>query len=350
MRTDSELAETDLGNGGNPKRMKSISIITPCRNEEANVEALYERVRDIMAAVNCYRYEHIFIDNDSRDRTVELLKRLAAMDRNVKLIVNSRNFGQAKSPMHALSQTRGDAVIGMSADFQDPPELIPAMLLGWEEGFAMVLCIKRTSAEHPLMFAARKRYYQLVNKLSSLETFENFTGFGLYDRKVIDQVVAFSDPNPYFRGMIAEIALPHKEIYFDQPKRERGKTNNNFYTLFDFAMLGIINHSKVPLRLMTLVGFAGAILSFLTGLAFFIYKILFWNSFSVGIAPVSIGMFFGFSLTLAFMGIIGEYIGAIHTQLQNRPWAIEKERMNFEFEPGMPGRADAVLQLPKEVQ
>jgi glycosyltransferase involved in cell wall biosynthesis len=316
--------------------MKSISIITPCRNEEANVEALYEAVRGVMAGLGRYRYEHIFIDNDSADSTVEIVKRLARADKNVKLIVNTRNFGQVGSPMHALTQTRGDAVIGIVADFQDPPEMIPDMVEAWEKGAAMVLCIKRTSAENPLIFALRKRYYRLINQLSSLETFENFTGFGLYDRKVVDQVIAFGDPQPYFRGMIAEIGFPHAKLFYDQPVRKRGVTKNNFLTLFDLAILGIINHSKAPLRLMTFAGFAGAALSFFVGLAFLVYKLLFWSHFQVGVAPLVIGMFFGFSIQLAFMGLLGEYVGAIHTQLQRRPYAIERERMNFEYEPALP--------------
>jgi glycosyltransferase involved in cell wall biosynthesis len=314
--------------------MKSVTILTPCYNEEANVELLCERVRQIMADVGRYNYEHLFIDNASTDSTVAILRRLAAADPNVKVIVNTRNFGQVGSPMYALSQARGDAVIGLVADFQDPPELIPDLLAGWEEGYSMVLCVKRTSAENPLMFAARRAYYRLIDRLASLETFENFTGFGLYDRKLVDMVLALGDPQPYFRGMIAEIGLPHKIIHYDQPKRERGQTKNNFFTLFDLAMLGLINHSKVPLRLMTFAGFAGAAVSFLVGLAFLIYKLLFWSHFQIGIAPLVIGMFFGFSLQLLFMGLLVEYVGAIHTQLQKRPWAIERERINFEHEPG----------------
>jgi glycosyltransferase involved in cell wall biosynthesis len=314
--------------------MKSVTILTPCYNEEANVEPLYERVRQIMADVGRYNYEHLFIDNASTDSTVAILRRLAAADPNVKVIVNTRNFGQVGSPMYALSQARGDAMIGLVADFQDPPELIPDLLAGWEEGYSMVLCVKRTSAENPLMFAARRAYYRLIDRLASLETFENFTGFSLLDRKVVDQLIAFGDPQPYVRGMIAEIGLPHKILYYDQPKRERGKTKNNFFTLFDLAMLGLINHSKAPLRLMTFAGFAGAAVSFLVGLAFLIYKLLFWSRFQVGVAPLVIGLFFGFSLQLLFMGLLGEYVGAIHTQLQKRPWAIERERINFEHEPG----------------
>jgi polyisoprenyl-phosphate glycosyltransferase len=320
--------------------LKTISIITPCYNEEDNVVELYTRVRGVIASLGKYKYEHIFIDNASEDRTVAVLKQLAAEDPNVKIIVNSRNFGHVRSPMHAFWQAQGDAVIGIVADMQDPPEMIAEMVRGWEEGYSMVLAIKRSSSENSLMFWARKRYYRLVNRLSSLETFENFTGFGLYDRRVVDLVKSFGDPYPYFRGMIAEIGLPNKKIYYDQPGRARGITKNNFYTLYDYGMLGIINHSKVPLRLMTFLGFGGAIAAFLTGMTYLIYKLLFWRSFSVGIAPVVIGMFFVSSILLVFMGVMGEYIGAIHTQIQHRPFAVERERVNFEHPPRLPLGAD----------
>ena len=316
--------------------MKTISVLTGCFNEEDNVEELYNRVRTVMAGLGRYYYEHVFIDNASTDNTVALLKKIAAVDTNVKIIVNSRNFGHIRSPMHGLHQTRGDAVIGIVADLQDPPEMIADMVREWENGYSMVLGIKRSSEENPLMFWIRKRYYRLVNRLSSMETFENFTGFGLYDRRVVDLVKSFSDPYPYFRGMIAEIGLPHKKLYYDQPARKRGITKNNFYTLYDIGMLGIINHSKVPLRLMTFAGIAGALLSFLGGFAYLIYKLAFWKRFSVGIAPLVIGIFFLGSIQLLFLGVLGEYVGAIHTQVQNRPLAVEKERVNFEYEPGPP--------------
>jgi glycosyltransferase involved in cell wall biosynthesis len=316
--------------------VKSVTILTPCYNEEANVRDVYERVRDVMAQLGRYRYEHLFIDNCSSDRTVEILKAIAARDTNVKIIVNARNFGHIRSPMHALCHATGDAVIGIVADLQDPPELIPEMLAKWEQGFAMVLCIKETSEENALMFFIRSKYYQLVNRLSSLETFENFTGFGLFDRRVVDIVKSMDDRYPYFRGMIAEIGLPHATITYRQPRRKRGITKNNFYTLYDLAMLGITNLSKVPLRLVTAFGFATALLSLLVGLGYLIYKLVFWAHFEVGMAPLVIGLFFLGSVQLLSMGILGEYIGAIHTQVLKRPYAVEKERINFEFEPGDP--------------
>lgn len=319
--------------------MKTLSIVTPCYNEEHNVEELYRRVRSVVASLG-YRYEHIFIDNSSLDGTVAVLKRLAAADPNVKVIVNARNFGHIRSPFHAMCEARGDAVISLVADLQDPPEMIADMVREWENGSSMVLGIKRSSEENPLMFWVRKRYYRLVNRLSSIETFENFTGFGLYDRRVVDLVKSFDDPYPYFRGMIAEIGLPHKKLLYDQPLRKRGITKNNFYSLYDLGMLGVINHSKVPLRLMTFAGFAGALLSFLAGSGYFLYKLLYWNRFSVGMAPLVMGLFFLGSLQLLFMGILGEYVGAIHTQVQHRPYAVELERVNFEYPPAEAQRAN----------
>lgn len=316
--------------------MRTISILTPCYNEEQNVEELYNRVRAQVLNLGRYRYEHIFIDNSSKDNTVAVLKRIAARDHNVKVIVNARNFGHVRSPMHAFLQTRGDAVIGIVADLQDPPELISEMIAKWEEGYSMVLCVKRASEENAFMFWVRKKYYAWVQRLSSIQTFENFTGFGLYDRKVVEAVRSYDDPYPYFRGMIAEIGLPHWELYYDQPRRKKGITKTNFYILYDMAMLGITNLSKVPLRFVTILGFICSVLSLLVGLGYSIYKLMFWANFNVGIAPLVIGLFFLGSVQLLSMGILGEYVGSIHTQVQKRPYVIEKERLNFEYEPGMP--------------
>jgi glycosyltransferase involved in cell wall biosynthesis len=311
--------------------MKLISVVTPCYNEEANVREVCERVRAVMAGFPAYRYEHIFIDNDSTDSTVAILKGLARQDRNVKIIVNSRNFGHLRSHVHAIYQASGDAVILLFSDLQDPPELLRDMLLEWERGTLIVLAIKNTSEENGLMFAIRTAYYRLVAKLADIQVYEHFTGFGLYDRKVIDILrTQFHDPYPNFRGMIAEVGFEHAKIYYNQNRRSRGITKNNFYTLYDLAMLSITNLSKVPLRVFTFSGFALSLVSLLTALFYLVYKLVFWNNFTVGIAPVVIGVFFLISIQLIGLGILGEYIGSIHTTVQNRPLVVEKERINFD--------------------
>ena len=317
--------------------MKTISVVTPCFNEEGNVREVYERVRDLMLRLGKYRYEHIFIDNASRDTTFTVLSEIAAADSNVKVIRNARNFGHVRSPMHALLQTRGDAVIVLMSDLQDPPEVLAQLLEQWETGVPIVIAVKHQSRESAPVFLVRKLFYRLVNRLSDdIETYENFTGFGLYDRQVIDLVRQFGDPYPYFRGMIAEIGLPHAEVLYQQQRRKSGKSKNNLYTLYDLAMLGITKLSKVPLRLVTFAGFVGSLFSMLGGTGYFAYKLMFWHEFTLGIAPIAIGMFFLGSLQLLFMGIIGEYIGNIHTQVHNRPLVVERERLNFQYEPGEP--------------
>ena len=309
--------------------MKGISVVTPCYNEELNVTEVYQRVKAVFEPLTQYHYEHIFIDNASRDNTLGVLRLLASQDRRIKVIVNARNFGHLRSPMHAMLQASGDAVILLFSDLQDPPELLTQMIGHWENGTPVVLAIKQTSDENGLMFWLRTRYYELVNRLAELETYQNFTGFGLYDRKVMDIIRTFNDPYPYFRGMIAEIGLPNVKLIYNQKRRMRGITKNNFYTLYDLAMLGITNFSKVPLRLLTILGFACSLLSILFSAIYFFYKLLFWNNFSVGIAPLVIGIFFFGSVQLLFIGILGEYIGAIHTQVLRRPLVIERERINF---------------------
>jgi glycosyltransferase involved in cell wall biosynthesis len=316
--------------------LKTVSIVTHAYNEEDNIEAMYLRIREIMQAYPQYAYEHIFIDNHSTDSTATILRRIAAADRHVKVIVNARNFGHIRSPVHALMQAQGDAVIGIASDFQEPPELIPEMLAAWAEGAKMVLCVKKASGENGLVYWLRKQYYRVVERLSSVETIQNYTGFGLYDKQVVEIVRGFNDPYPYFRGIIAEISLPSKRLYFHQPARKRGITKNNFYTLYDIAMLGFVSTSKVPLRLATFAGFIGAIVSFLIALFYLIAKIIFWQTFSVGVAPMIIGVFFLQSIMLVFFGIIGEYIGAIYTKVQQRPYVTEQERIGFDRQPFPP--------------
>jgi len=312
--------------------MKIISIVTACYNEEENVEALYNEVKKtFQEELKNYEYEHIFIDNASQDKTVSILKRLASADKNVKIIVNSRNFGHIRSPHHALLQASGDAVISIVADFQDPPNLIPGFIKKWEEGFKIVVGVKKQSDEPSLFFLIRKLYYKIVTSLAEIDLIGNFTGFGLYDKRVIEILRGIPDAYPYFRGLICDIGFEKATIEYHQPTRKRGITKNNFYTLFDMAMLGITTHSKVPLRFASMLGFSTAILSMLVALGYFIYKILLWDSFQVGQAPLVIGLFFFSSVQLIFIGIIGEYVGNIYTQVLKRPLVIEKERINFEI-------------------
>lgn len=311
--------------------MKLISIVTPCYNEEDNVKELYSQVRSVFESLDeSYAYEHIFIDNASKDRTVSILKEIAKEDRNVKIIVNARNFGHIRSPYHGLLQARGDAVIMLVADFQDPPSIVTNFIKKWEEGYKIVVGVKNKSEENPIMFAIRKLYYNLIGKYADTEQIKNFTGFGLYDKDFVDILRNLDEPYPYFRGLITEIGFEVAKVEFVQPKRKKGKTKNNFYTLYDMAMLGFVNHSKVPLRMATFIGFSVAIFSLLVALSYFIYKLIFWQSFQVGMAPMVIGVFFFAAVQLFFIGIIGEYIGAIYTQVKNRPLVIEKERINFD--------------------
>lgn len=309
--------------------MRSISVVTACYNEEDNVRELYQQVKEAFSRLPGYQYEHIFIDNASKDRTVPILKEIASKDKNVKIIVNTRDFGHIRSPFHGLLQSSGDAVISIVADLQDPPSLIPDFIKKWEEGYKIVIGVKKQSKESRLMFAVRKLFYNLLGTLSEIEQVKNFTGFGLYDKKIIEILRSIDDPYPYFRGLIADIGYDICRIEYVQPKRKKGRTKNNFYSLYDMAMLGITNYSKVPLRLAAMLGFSIAVLSFLVALVYLIYKLIFWQGFQLGMAPLIIGIFFFSAVQLFFIGIIGEYIGSIHTQVLKRPLVIEKERINF---------------------
>lgn len=310
--------------------MKTISIVTPCYNEEENVEKVYERVKEVFAGLPSLRYEHIFIDNASKDKTVALLKDIARRDKSVKVIVNTRNFGHIRSPFYGLLQSSGDAVVLLCADLQDPPQLIVEFIKKWQEGYKVVIGVKKTSEESSAMFAIRRIYYNFMQNISEIELIKNYTGFGLYDRQVIELLKHIDDPYPYFRGLISDIGFESAKIEYAQPSRKWGITKNNFYTLYDMAMLGITNHSKIPLRLATMLGFVLSLLSLMAAFLFFIAKLIFWDKFSVGIAPLIIGLFFFSSVQLFFLGVIGEYIGSIHTQVLKRPLVIEKERVNFE--------------------
>jgi len=309
---------------------KLLSVVTGCYNEEENVEEVYQQVKSVFDSLGGYNYEHIFIDNASTDSTAEILKQIASRDNNVKIIINTRNFGHIRSPYHAMIQANGDAVILIVADLQDPPKLISEFIRKWEEGYKLVIGVKTKSEESFLFFGIRKSYYYLINKLSDTELVKNFTGFGLYDREVINALRKINDTYPYLRGLVSELGYDLAKIEYEQPLRKRGFTKNNFYTLYDMAMLGITNHSKIPLRLATFIGFVVSILSLLIGTAYLIFKIMFFDRYEAGIAPLVIGLFFFGAVQLFFIGIIGEYVGSIHTQVLKRPLVIEKERINFE--------------------
>jgi len=319
----------ESGESSRVQLVKKISIVSGSFNEAGNVEELVARVTKLMETLPQYDYEQIVIDNASTDGTQEILRKLASKNPRLKVILNSRNFGHVRSPYHGMLQASGDAVIYLASDLQEPPELIPDFIKQWEQGAKAVVGIKNSSAESAIFFAVRRLYYGLVEKLADTRTIQNFTGFGLYDRTIIDYCKGLGDPYPYFRGLIAEIGLPVDRIAYHQPLRIRGITKNNFYTLYDIAMLGITNFSKVPLRLATMVGFLAATLSLLVALGYLIYKLLFWQNFAIGTAPMVIGLFFFASVQLFFIGILGEYIGAIHTQVLKRPLVVEKERINF---------------------
>ena len=317
---------------GLEEAVKLISILSPTFNEEDNVREIYRQLKEVLSSLDGYEYEIIFIDNASTDNTVPLLKEIASEDKNVRIIVNNRNYGHIRSPYHGLLQTKGDAVILLASDLQDPPELISEFIKEWEKGYKLVLGVKDKSEETLLMFIIRCIYYQLVGKLADkdLALIKNHTGFGLYDKEVINMLRKIDDPYPYLRGLICDLGYEQKIIKYTQRARKRGITKNNFYTLYDMAMLGITNHTKVPLRIATISGFVLSALSLLVSLVYFSLKMIFWNYISFGFAPMIIGLFFFASVQLFFIGIIGEYIGFIHTQILNRPKVIEKERINFD--------------------
>jgi glycosyltransferase involved in cell wall biosynthesis len=309
--------------------MKKISVVTACYNEEENVEALYLAVKKVFKGLPRYKMEHIFIDNCSQDGTVDVLRRLARKDKNLKVIVNARNFGHIRSPYHGITQSYADATVFMAADFQDPPELIAEFVKRWEAGSKIVAAVKNRSEEAKLFYTLRKLYYRTVRAVAEVDLINDFTGFGLYDRVVVDVLRSLDDPYPYFRGLIAEIGFKPALVPFLQPLRQRGITKNNFYTLYDMAMLGLTSHSRVPLRLATMLGFVLGGFSLLVALGYLVSKLVFWNSFQLGTAPMVIGLFLFSSVQLIFLGIVGEYIGNIQMQVFKRPRVVEKERINF---------------------
>lgn len=309
-------------------KKKLISIVTPCYNEVENIDELYQRIVAVMSTLP-YDYEHIWIDNSSTDGTIKKIKDIGVRDKRVKLIVNTRNFGHIRSPYYGVLQSRGDACILIASDLQDPPEMIVEFIKKWEEGYKTVLAVKPESEEPLIVFFLKKIYYRFINLISEVPLINNATGAGLFDRVVVDILKNIQDSYPYFRGLLCEIGFPIALVPFKQPRRKRGITNNNFYTLYDIAMLGITNHSKMPLRLMTMGGFLLSFMSLLVALIFLIAKLVYWNSFQLGMAPILIGIFFFGAIQTFFIGVLGEYIGSIQTQVRNMPLVVEMERVNF---------------------
>jgi glycosyltransferase involved in cell wall biosynthesis len=308
--------------------MSKISIVTPTYNEGENIEKLCSGIKLEMEKLNI-DYEHIVIDNSSTDKTIEILKEICSRDKKVKVIINTKNFGHIKSPFHGILQSSGDACILMASDFQDPLDLIPTYIKKWQSGSKIVLGKKISSAENTLIFSLRKFFYKFLNKISETKLTENTTGSGIFDKSIINLLKKINDPYPYLRGLLNELSKDISIVEFNQPRRLLGKTKNNVFTLYDIGMLGIIKHSRAPLRLVTFLGFVLSFFSLLTAFIYFIYKLIFWNSFDVGVAPIVIGIFGFASIQILLLGIIGEYVGILLIHLRNLPLVIEKERINF---------------------
>lgn len=306
-----------------------ISIVTPGYNEEENITELYDAIQEIRRQNAEIEFEHIYVDNASTDNSVEVLRRIAARDKNFKVIVNARNFGHIRSPYYGLMQATGDAAVIMASDLQDPPALVSEFIKEWKENKTPICIGIKSTSDEGLFFYVRKLYYWILAMISDSPQIQNFTGFGLYDRKVLDVLKKFRDPYPFFRGMIAEIGFKRREFKFNQPSRKRGITSNNFLTLWDIGMLGMTSYSKLPLRMATFFGFMVGVLSFVVGFAYLIYKLVYWDRFELGQAPIVMGIFFLGSIQLFFLGMVGEYIGAIYTQVKDRPLVVEAERINF---------------------
>lgn len=309
---------------------KKVSIMVPCYNEEENVVPISEAIIEQLEKLPQYDYEILFIDNCSKDNTRALLRELCSKNPKIKAIFNVKNFGQFNSPYYGLTQTTGDCAIGMSADFQDPPELIPAFLEGWEEGYQIVCAVKTSSKENFIMYFLRSIYYKLIKKLSDVEQIEHFTGFGLYDKSFIDTLRKLDDPTPFLRGIVGELGGRRKEIPFEQANRRAGKTHNNWYSLYDAAMLSFTSYTKVSMRLAVFIGVIFSFLNLLIGFVYLVMKLVYWDTFAAGQAPTLIVLSLMCSVILVFLGFLGEYIAAINTRMMHRPLVVEEERINFD--------------------
>ena len=313
--------------------MKKLSILIPTYNEIDNIEPLTKEIITVMTQqLPSYLYEILIIDNYSTDGTREKIKELCKKNKNIKGILNAKNFGQLNSPFYGMTQITGDAVILMCADFQDPPRMILDFVKEWENGYKIVIGIKNKSKESKFMYLIRTMYYKMIDKMANIKHIEHFTGFGLYDKKFIEVLRKLDDPTPYLRGIVAELGFTRKEISYEQPQRKFGKTKNNFVSLYDVGMLGITSYTKIILRLATFIGFFVGVISLLLSVVYLILKLIYWDSFPAGTAPILIGMFFLGSLQLFFIGILGEYIMNINTKVLKRPLVVEEERINFDEE------------------
>ena len=313
--------------------MKTISVVVPCYNEEENVEAMALAVKEIFVRdLPDYDYELIFIDNDSKDSTREIIRRLCGEDRRVKGIFNAKNFGQFNSPYYGMLQSTGDCTVLVACDFQDPVEMIPQFVKEWENGYKIVIGIKNSSQENRSMYGLRGCYYKMIKKLSDVEQIEQFTGFGLYDVRFVDVLRQLDDPTPFLRGIVAELGFRRKEINYEQPKRRAGKTSNNFYRLYDAAMLSITSYTKVGLRMATIFGSFCSAVSMVVAIVYLVMKLMYWDRFLAGMAPLLIGMCFLGSIQIFFIGLVGEYILSINSRVMKRPLVVEEERINFDNE------------------
>lgn len=318
-------------NNTQDKAKKTISVMIPTYNEEENARPIYEAVRDeLQKSCPAYDYEILFIDNKSTDRTRSIIEEICARDKHVKAIFNSKNFGQFNSPYYGMIHTSGDCTITICADFQDPVELIPKFVAEWEKGYKIVIGKKTRSRENPVMYFLRGCYYKIIRKMSSVEMIEQFTGFGLYDKSFIQTLRDLHDPTPFIRGIVAELGPERKEIEYEQPRRRAGKTHNNLYTLYDAAMLSFTSYTKVGMRLATFLGFGIAMVSFVVALFYLVAKLLFWQSFTAGYAPMMIAVFFMGGVQLVFLGFLGEYVMSMNARVMNRPLVIEEKRLNFD--------------------
>lgn len=309
--------------------MKKISVLVPCYNEEENVVPISESIINELEKLKEYDYELIFIDNCSKDTTRNLLVDLCKKNNKIKAIFNVRNFGQFNSPYYGLLQTTGDCTILMCADFQDPIDMIPKFINEWENGYKLVIGIKNKSKENKFMYFLRSCYYKVIKKISTTEQIEHFTGFGLYDKDFIKVLKELKDPTPFLRGIVAEFGFKRKDIPYEQEKRKAGKTHNNFYSLYDAAMLSFTSYTKVGLRLATFIGAIIGLISFIIGLVYLILKLIYWNRFAAGTAPLLIGMCFLGAIQLFFIGFLGEYILSMNSRIMKRPLVIEEKRLNF---------------------